>query len=55
LRHFANVPPLAPTACMIFVSLLSHHPSPSLSLFLVIIIIFFIFFFLSMSAAVVLP
>ncbi|KAH8955450.1 hypothetical protein BDL97_08G139100 [Sphagnum fallax] len=30
-----NVPPLAPTAaCMIFLSFLSHHPSPSLSLFI---------------------
>jgi hypothetical protein len=35
IASLANVPPLAPTAaCMIFLSFLSHHPSPSLSLFI---------------------
>ncbi|CAM6073441.1 unnamed protein product [Sphagnum tenellum] len=35
IASLANVPPLAPTAaCIIFLSFLSHHPSPSLSLFI---------------------
>ncbi|CAK9278106.1 unnamed protein product [Sphagnum jensenii] len=35
IASLGNVPPLAPTAaCMILLSFLSHHPSPSLSLFI---------------------